>query len=119
MSPTAADFASYYDPNVVTAASYLGNTACLYDCTLYPYGLLGLTSDTPDGTAYVTMGAIHDTSSGYTYYAKQNFFLITDGLDDVGSYLVRSYVVPLPPPLLLFGSGLLGLLGMARRKSAR
>ena len=35
----------------------------------------------------------------------------------VGHALVRATVVPLPPALILFGSGLLGLIGMARRKS--
>jgi len=33
-----------------------------------------------------------------------------------GYYAVGSQVVPIPPALWLFGSGLLGLVGMARRK---
>ena len=36
--------------------------------------------------------------------------------DDWGSYLVRT-AVPIPPALWLFSSGLLGLVGMARRKA--
>ncbi|GEM_PF-755436 len=43
---------------------------------------------------------------------------ITDGASDTGSYLVRTAVstVPLPATAWLFGSGLLGLAGMARSK---
>ena len=37
-------------------------------------------------------------------------------LDVVGTYLVRTSVIPIPAALWLFGSGLLGLIGMARRK---
>jgi hypothetical protein len=37
---------------------------------------------------------------------------------EAGVYLVRTSVVPVPPALWLFGSGLLGLVGMARRKKA-
>lgn len=35
-----------------------------------------------------------------------------------GSYLVRTSVVPIPAAIWLFGSGLLGLVGIARRKKA-
>jgi hypothetical protein len=34
------------------------------------------------------------------------------------TWTLRSSVVPVPPALWLFGSGLLGLIGVARRKSA-
>ena len=40
-----------------------------------------------------------------------------DTIGTAGSYLVRSSVVPIPPALWLFGSGLLGLVGIARRKA--
>jgi len=33
-------------------------------------------------------------------------------------YLIRPSAVPLPPALWLFGSGLLGLIGVARMKAA-
>jgi len=35
---------------------------------------------------------------------------------DVGSFLVRTSAIPIPAAVWLFGSGLLGLVGMARRK---
>ena len=43
--------------------------------------------------------------AGWTYYYH-----------DVGSYLVRTTVVPVPAAVWLFGSGLIGLIGVARRK---
>ena len=35
----------------------------------------------------------------------------------IGSYLVRTSVVPVPAAVWLFGSGLIGLISIARRKS--
>ena len=40
----------------------------------------------------------------------------TNGSGLVGSYLVRETVVPIPATVWLFGSGLIGLIGVARRK---
>lgn len=40
-----------------------------------------------------------------------------ESLFDVGSFLYSATVVPVPPAIWLFGSGLLGLIGLARRKS--
>jgi hypothetical protein len=37
--------------------------------------------------------------------------------DEAGSFLVRAQVVPIPPAVWLFGSGFLGLIGIARRKA--
>ena len=37
---------------------------------------------------------------------------------DIGSYLVHTQVVPVPAAAWLFGSGLVGLIGVARRKKA-
>jgi len=37
---------------------------------------------------------------------------------DIGSYLVRTSVVPVPAAVWLFGSGLIGLVGFSRRKKA-
>ena len=37
----------------------------------------------------------------------------------IDSYLVRASVVPIPPAVWLFGSGLIGLIGVARRKVCR
>ena len=40
----------------------------------------------------------------------------TEGYSIAGVYMVRTEVVPVPPAVWLFGSGLLGLIGLARRK---
>ena len=40
------------------------------------------------------------------------------GSGSVGNYLVRETVVPIPAAVWLFGSGLIGLIGVARRKKA-
>ena len=61
------------------------------------------------GTKYLTQDYIS------TYYISQND---TDGSAETGSFLVRTSVVPVPAAVWLFGSGLLGLVGIARRKKA-
>jgi len=43
---------------------------------------------------------------------------VSDFSDDNASLLVRSTVVPVPAAVWLFGSGLIGLVGFARRKKA-
>ena len=42
---------------------------------------------------------------------------IPDGGIDAGMALVNATVVPVPAAVWLFGSGLLGLIGIARRKA--
>jgi hypothetical protein len=64
-------------------------------------------TSTTTGSGY---GFIHDLSNGRTVV----------NLDSkIGTYLVRdTTVVPVPAAVWLFGSGLLGLVGIARRKTA-
>ena len=40
------------------------------------------------------------------------------GINEYGVYMVRNSVVPVPAAVWLFGSGLIGLIGVARRKKA-
>ena len=61
------------------------------------------------GTKYLTQDYIS------TYYLSQDD---TAGGAGTGSFLVRTSVVPVPAGVWLFGSGLLGLVGIARRKKA-
>ena len=48
----------------------------------------------------------------------QTSFTDTTAIDTFGAALVRETVVPVPAAVWLFGSGLLGLIGIARRKKA-
>ena len=88
-------------------------------------GALGITSDLPDRGAYDP--DTHDQLGAYTtkppvqqtYYSTVNSSPFHD--DDMslstGSYLVQTSVVPVPAAVWLFGSGLIGLIGFARRKT--
>jgi len=108
------------DTNIITASAMLGNTLCNYDCNATPYGTLGLTAD-PASTAGTRswMGA-------YYYAPNDNSLYLTDGLLSMGdydaaihtgSYLVQASPVPVPAAVWLFGTGLIGLAGIARRKN--
>ena len=68
------------------------------------------------------MGAILNTDplSSYLYGADWDLTgkTITSQYDNVGVFLVRDFtVVPIPAAIWLFGTGLIALLGIARRKS--
>lgn len=109
-----------YDSNIAQASSILGNTIAEYNAEVYPAGTIGATSDkySADIAFNQRMGAFNNSAYNITSYH------IMDGtpsdLDYVyihtGTYLVSS--VPVPAAVWLFGSGLLGLVGVARRKKA-
>ena len=70
----------------------------------------------------VWVGQIHDfdeSSANFDYYVPSDFYRLNYSADpSVGSFLVRGISpVPAPPALLLFGTGLLGLIGFGKRKS--
>lgn len=44
------------------------------------------------------------------------YYTTAGQIDSAGNFLVRPSEVPIPPALWIFGSGLLGLIGTARRK---
>ena len=63
------------------------------------------------------------------WYSQGNHSVITpenlgdyevfrEGNSEVGIYMVRTSAVPIPAAVWLFGSGLIGLVGMARRKKS-
>ena len=84
----------------------------------YRIGGLGLVlSETAPGGA---TNASYGTNTEQT----EGFFFVPDGQTHFadkhptkGNFLVRTSAVPIPASVWLFGSGLLGLIGIARRKS--
>lgn len=66
------------------------------------------------------MGAYSNTDGltniqGIEFYQAYTSSFTADGH---GTYLVRTSIVPIPSAVWLFGSGLIGLIGIARRKKA-
>jgi len=59
----------------------------------------------------------YDVLYGPEYSDDNLDSLLIYGSPMVGTYLVRSTVVPVPAAVWLFGSGLIGLIGFARKKS--
>ena len=99
-------------------ANYLGpndETASRSDSFLVPYR-----------TAYGTpIGPGYDTISTYSdvYFNTYSDTVMTTSRLDSSSYAMNPYasfsaVVTVPPAVWLFGSGLIGLIGIARRKKA-
>jgi len=123
---------TYYfgqDPLVAQATQLLGNVYCDYDCSVYPYGVTGLTADLYSGYTdlYQRLGAMvsNQTASepARTWYENGTVTANYSTTSEVwlSHYLVRASVllpssVPVPASVWLFGSGLLGLSGVARRR---
>ena len=117
LAATAPQTSTSYDFGIMIAAGVLGNTTCAYDCIANPYGTLGYTSQTWDEhpSYKVVMGATVDQNSVPTYRTDGSYFQLSAySTGYTGSYLVQA--VPVPAAVWLFGSGLLGLIGVARRK---
>jgi hypothetical protein len=109
----------FEDPFVLDAVNLLGNTTCQADCAGFPYGTLGLT-----GSQHPTDSALYDfIGAGYVELTFTTEYLgpgegymgTTDAGLQFGHYLVQT--VPIPSAVWLFGSGLIGLIGLARRKA--
>ena len=109
------------DHNVLVASAYLGNI--IHD------GVLGYTSRNQSLHSYFRLGAYiyyapnpatttttyYDTGTGYNPFL---FSTSSTSSSYTGSYLVQASVIPVPSAIWLFGSGLIGLIGVARRKTA-
>ncbi len=116
----------------------LGNTCVDSTCTnpyeiRYTYGWVSLPADGHQGVGngehaiifdyhdYIN-GAGTDPSTLYGYgpdYPGDGRHSPTNTISpNLGSFLVRTSVVPIPAAAWLFGSGLLGLIGFSRRKKA-
>ena len=105
----------FIDPNVTIAAGFLGNTyAVLSDHT----GSKGNTADAGATAGYqVTMSA-YITPDGNTVYERDEFGPVNQQTSTIGTYLVQTSPIPVPAAVWLFGSGLLGMIGIAKRKRA-
>lgn len=105
------------DPNVATATLYLGNLLPEYS-SQYPNGVLGLTADTFKVTSQYRMGAQTNLNTNRTEYFVADAYAKDQNTPSIttGSYLVQVNAVPIPAAIWLFGSGLIGLIGVAKRK---
>ena len=103
---------------LISAANLLGNTSNLLNSSIYDYGAIGVTANLVGIDQYNVMGAWHYLVDNSTYYATvvSPNYVLTDSLTPAGHYLVRTSVVPVPAAVWLFGSGLIGIIGIARRK---
>ena len=101
---------------IVTATDFFGDTSAEYSSQ--NTGSAGLVSDSPASGMHTAMGAYFNQPSNTSYY-YQDSIIFGDDTHYLyyGSYLVQTSSVPVPAAAWLFGSGLLGLIGLARRKS--
>jgi len=75
-----------------------------------------------DFGASIDAGYFHDDyglSTGVDGTNNQQAISSLYGYPYLGSHLVRTTVVPIPAALLLFGSGIVGLFGVAYRRAER
>jgi len=122
LSIGASPSMSSVDPGVQTAAGFLGNIINETYPSFYDYGTSGVTStvSTTNSPNYEFLGAYHQIGAPNTgYLTRTNSSLATSSSQgDAGHYLVQTSPVPVPAAFWLFGSGLLGLIGIARSKKA-
>lgn len=107
---------SYIDPGIEPAALLLGNIVN-EDSATYPFGVLGLTANESYAGAHSRFGAYNNSRS--SFYDRGGFAQSDEiAYGHTGSYLVTQSPVPIPTAVWLFSSGLIGLIGLVRRKSA-
>lgn len=115
--------AARIDPNIATAALMLGNVYPEY-LPSTEFGLLGVTS-TPHNAntncgacAFSTVGAWTSITQALSGYSPLSSSWAQGGEAslNLGHYLVQTSSVPLPAAVWLFGSGLIGLIGVAKYK---
>lgn len=101
--------------------SYMGDVMNEYDPAYN--GVSGLVDSIPNSvSAHYRLGAYHRndrSEDGLETLIDSGSHYVLDSNSAVyaGSYLVRVSTVPIPAAAWLFGSGLLGLIGLARRNA--
>jgi hypothetical protein len=105
-------------PGAENLIRLMGATSGSPNDTEWSQGYAGL-NEPSTGSAYAPVifsRLLASQGAGADILVVPTAFDVADG--NIGSYLVRSTAVPIPPALYLFGSGLLGLVGLARRKAS-
>lgn len=112
------------DAAIVDFSNTMGNIMNDSNPTIFSYGARGFIGES-NGTNMYQAGAYYATSSSTNIYVGpylgggSSLVSPSASRGDLGSYLVRdAAVVPIPAAVWLFGSGLLGLVGVARCKKA-
>jgi len=125
ISASGTDFiGNYLDPGAEPATGFLGNIVQEDLGPDWPYGVIGVTSSPHTDGGYQRLGISTEIFNEvwYTYYDLADLYSATTDESGVfmGHYLVQASPVPVPVPaaVWLFGSGLIGLAGIARRKQA-
>ena len=103
------------DANIAFASGYLGNIVHEFETDRELNGTLGITGDVPADERHTHLGAYTDIDTSFYNDERHSW---SDDLSHLhtGSYLVRVDAVPVPAAVWLFGSGLLGLVAVARRR---
>ncbi len=107
------------DPGIVMAGDFLGNIAQEFSPN-FTYGGKGMYDYGGNISVAYTMGAWYYSPNSANFYIDVNYEswqFKTDVAPHTGSFLVQQSAVPVPAAVWLFGSGLIGLLGMARKKT--
>ena len=126
ISDNETTYPNYYN-NLVNAVTLLGNTFVEEDPGRWDYGAVGVTSNRVKdpglcfgcGWYHERVGAYHSIKHESTAnLLKPDGAWIGDGSRylNIGHYLVKPAAVPIPSAVWLFGSGLIGLIGVAKRK---
>jgi hypothetical protein len=106
------------DPNIQTAAEQLGNLygQAIASSDFGTLGLIAVDMSSP-GTTSGWTGAFRQSGNSYYDGPTRSSVEFNDGKNWLGSYIVTT-VVPVPGAFWLMLSGLLGFIGIARKKSA-